>query len=282
MKIVLAVYLVGVFGDTRASHVYNTIGRSLDYKHNHLREIKGSETYIDDGIIVDTAENLDHSMNDYCHNIAFTLGEEAIKDEKRKNYGYDLQAIGFAFNLREEVWRVGPKRKGILKMYLALFMLLPTDFTDEDKTIKVTKKRLLQVASLLSWYAQVMPAGKSFIHSLYRNAGWGPDSALVEVSVNAKRDVHWWKIIVMISLKNPNFLSAKISHMRVDKNADVSLYTDASKTIGGGAWVEQLDQGISLEGFIRWTKEEIELFENSKASSMLDPQVGVSVRYLPS
>ena len=27
-KRVLAVYLVGVFGDTRASHVYNTIGRS--------------------------------------------------------------------------------------------------------------------------------------------------------------------------------------------------------------------------------------------------------------
>jgi hypothetical protein len=125
-----------------------------------------------------------------------------------------------------------------------------------------------------------MPAGKSFIHSLYRNAGWGPDSALVEVSINTKRDVRWWKIIVMISLKNPNFLSAKISHMRVNKTADVILYTDASKTIGGGAWVERLDGSISLEGFIRWTKEEIELFENSKASSMLDPQVGVSINVL--
>jgi hypothetical protein len=191
-----------------------------------------------------------------------------------------LQAIGFAFNLREEVWRVGPKRKGILKMYLALFMLLPTDFTDEDKAIKVTKKRLLQVASLLSWYAQVMPAGKSFIHSLYRNAGWGPDSALVEVSVNAKRVVHWWKIIVMISLKNPNFFSVKISHMRVNKAADVILYTDASKTIGRGAWVEQLDQGISLEGFIRWTKEETELFDNNTASSTIDLHAGVSINVL--
>ena len=67
LKPVLIVYLVGVFGDTRASHVYNTIGRLLDYKHNQHREIRRSQTYIDDGILADAVEDLDQSMRDTVH-----------------------------------------------------------------------------------------------------------------------------------------------------------------------------------------------------------------------
>jgi hypothetical protein len=37
-KRLLVIYLVGVFGDTRASFVYNTIGRALDFKHIQGRE----------------------------------------------------------------------------------------------------------------------------------------------------------------------------------------------------------------------------------------------------
>ena len=87
-------------------------------------------------------------------------GPDGVQDEKFKNFGSDLQAIGFTFNLRSDVWRVGPKRKGILKMYTALFRILPEDCTDENKVIKVQRKTLLKIASLLSWYAQVLWAGK--------------------------------------------------------------------------------------------------------------------------
>jgi hypothetical protein len=113
LKPVLVVYLVGVFGDTRASHVYNTIGRSLDFKHNQHQEDMRSQTYIDDGILADAAEDLDQSMREYCDDITFELGSDSVKDEKRVNYKYDLQAIDFLFNLRKNVWRVGPKRRGI-------------------------------------------------------------------------------------------------------------------------------------------------------------------------
>ena len=102
LKPVLVVYLVGVFGDTRARHVYNTIGRSLDFKHNQHQEVVRSQTYIDDGILADAAEDLDQSMLEYCDDITFELGSDSVKDEKRVNYKYDLQAIGFLFNLRKK------------------------------------------------------------------------------------------------------------------------------------------------------------------------------------
>ena len=112
------------------------------------------------------------------------MGLGASKDDKRVNYKFDLQAIGFLFNLRKEIWRVGPKRRGIIKMFLALFITFPIHFTDEHTTVKIQRIELLRVASLLNWYAQVIPAGTSFVHSLYRNAGWGADTCLVEIDIN--------------------------------------------------------------------------------------------------
>ena len=83
--------------------MYNTIGRSLDFKHNQHQEVMRSQTYIDDGILADAAEDLDQSMREYCDDITFELGSDSVKDEKRVNYKYDLQAIGFLFNLRKNV-----------------------------------------------------------------------------------------------------------------------------------------------------------------------------------
>ena len=235
---------------------------------------------MDDGIIADKAEELDQSMDDYCREVDFELGDESVKLEKKVNYKFYLQAIGFEFNLRKEVWRVGPKKRGLLKMYLALFMMLSLNFTDEKIIIKTQRRRLLQIASLLSWYAQVVPAGNSFVHSLYRNAGWGTDLSFVEIEANTKRDFYWWRMLILISLKNPNFFSAKISHLRINKSEDIILYTDASKRTGCGAWLSHCDGRIIEEGFIRRSKEEIELFEKRLISSDSNPQAGVSINVL--
>jgi hypothetical protein len=280
LKPVLVVYLVGVFGDTRAGHVYNTIGRSLDYKHNQHQEIRRSQTYIDDGILVDAAEDLEQSMLEYCDDMTFELGSDSVKDEKRINYKYDLQAIGFLFNLRKDVWRVGPKRRGIIKMYTALFIIFPPEFTNENMIIKIEKRKLLQVASLLSWYAQVIPAGTSFVHSLYRNAGWGNMASFVEVNTNTKRDVVWWRVIIITSLKNPDFFSAKISHLRVNMKEDITLYSDASSEIGAGAWLTFGGDEVHKRGFIRWTPEELHMFRRQKLTSMDNEMAGVSINVL--
>ena len=127
VKKILVVSLVGVFGDTRASFAYNTIGRALHYRHNLDRELERSKTYIDDGIVVDIESDIEQSIQEYYDSIEYVMGIGAAKDGKRVNYELDLQAIGSLFNLRKEIWRVGPKRRGILKMFLALFITSPTN-----------------------------------------------------------------------------------------------------------------------------------------------------------
>jgi hypothetical protein len=84
-KRVLATYLVGVFGDTWASFVYNTIGRALDFKHNQHRKLKRSETYMDDGINIDVDFKLEQSLKGYCDNVEFLMGNDSVKPEKRLN-----------------------------------------------------------------------------------------------------------------------------------------------------------------------------------------------------
>jgi len=49
---VLVIYLIGVFGDARAGHVYNISGMAIDYKNNLSQSIRRSQTYIDDGILM--------------------------------------------------------------------------------------------------------------------------------------------------------------------------------------------------------------------------------------
>lgn len=48
VEYVLVIYLIGVFGDARAGHVYNI----SDYKNNLSQSIRRSQTYIDDGILM--------------------------------------------------------------------------------------------------------------------------------------------------------------------------------------------------------------------------------------
>jgi hypothetical protein len=138
----------------------------------------------------------------------------------------------------------------------------------------------LQVASLLNWYARVIPAGTSFVHSLYRNAGYGPELALVEVDINTKRDVYWWRMIIVASLKNPDLFSAKISHLRVNRKENITFFSDAYSEIGAGAWLS-IDEGkVFKQGFIRWTAEELTMFNSCRFVAGHVVSEGVSINVL--
>ena len=49
-----------------------------------------SQTYIDDGMIVDREESIDDTIQDYCDDIDFDLGNDSVKKEKKFNYKFDL------------------------------------------------------------------------------------------------------------------------------------------------------------------------------------------------
>jgi hypothetical protein len=99
---------------------------------------------------------------------------------------------------------------------------------------------------------------------------------LITLSSIAKYDLQWWQAIILMAMRDPHFMSAKIDHMLRDGTCDIEITTDASSSVGGGAWqsegdmqVQQAMDGVlsfdsiiaTREGFIRWTEEELLLFE---------------------
>jgi hypothetical protein len=88
---------------------------------------------------------------------------------------------------------------------------------------------------------------------------------LQNVSLNAKRDIGWWKVISIASMRDPYFMSASISHLRRNIDVDCYLITDASTSIGCGGWFSSSnsydeDDTPTYEGYLRWTKEELKTF----------------------
>jgi hypothetical protein len=63
---------------------------------------------------------------------------------------------------------------------------------------------------------------------------------------------------------NLDFFSARISHLRVNIKENISLFTDASSEVGGGAWLSGEDGKVVKDGFIRWSVNELAMFRNSQ------------------
>jgi hypothetical protein len=55
------------------------------------------------------------------------IHEGGIKNDKCKRWFEKLIALGWEFDLSHEVWRVAPKERGRIKLYLSLFAMLPMD-----------------------------------------------------------------------------------------------------------------------------------------------------------
>jgi len=104
--------------------------------------------------------------------------------------------------------------------------------------------------------------------------------SLVEVDIATKRDVMWWRIIIITSLKNPDFFSARISHLRINMKEDITLYSDASSEIGAGAWLTFGNEEVYKKGFIRWTSEELYMFRKQKLTMVNNDETGVSINVL--
>jgi hypothetical protein len=258
--------LAGWFGDTRAGHVYNLTGSFIDHRHNTGCERKRSLTYVDDGILIDGESRIDESRGKYRASAEEVHGPGCIEPRKDLKHGQDLEAIGWYMNLRYDQWRIGPKPKALTKIFAALFLRLPPDVCDEVKTIQLSRRTLLEIAGLLTWYSEVLRVGKPFVHSLFQCAGYTDLDALRTLSVSAKRDIAWWKIIAMASMKDPFFMSASISHLRRNVEVDCWVISDASTSVGCGGWLSESAvyneaDTPAAQAFIRWTEVELNAFE---------------------
>jgi hypothetical protein len=118
---VLNIYTACIFGDTRAGHVYALASGAIDFGHNKDQELNRSSTYVDDGSLYDYVDCIETSLEEYLDWIKLLYGEQANSKKKVTPRSQDLVAIGWHWNLREGIWNVGPKRRGLYKMYIAVF-----------------------------------------------------------------------------------------------------------------------------------------------------------------
>ena len=257
----IVLYLVGVFGFTRAGHVYCTCASAINEMHNMGVRPRESLTYIDDGMIVAPTNKIRESVERYCGHIVALFGPTAVQEEKTKIWCSKLEAIGWQFNL--ETWKVLPKKLGVQKLIVHLFHRVKVG---EGYVLGKDFERLM---GSLNWYSEALPMGKSFLSSLYACQNRRLPSQRVKLTPDAISDLNWWRAIALMIYYSPDTVGGDISMMRLCPKHDLFLRTDACTSIGGGAILSMVKGGdpISMGGdAIRWTRLEMELFVEHKVS----------------
>ena len=78
---------------------------------------------------------------------------------------------------------------------------------------KVKNKDVEKVAGVVNWYMKVIPAGQSFVKSLYSCIDWSRRQINVDIT-SALDDLMWLRAIVLLSIINPSILCADIGMVR--------------------------------------------------------------------
>ena len=263
---IVVIIPVGMFGHTLAGDVYMQCGRAVDEKHNMGQPVRRSATYLDDGLLMNPLRLIHRSVHDYSELLLKLFGKNltnpVINYEKVKIWENQLIGIGWKFNFVD--WTVQPKEQGMNKMLHRLFTLVPVGAT------VVNALDLEVLTSTLSWYAAGIPAGTSFISSLFACKNLAGPSRRVVLSVEAQADLLWWRALMIVAFETPGCLAASIDSVRRRKIADLYLITDACTSVGGGAWVSSTHLGEKIDEYgdaaIRWTQDEFIMFESMNVS----------------
>ena len=250
---IIVIYLVGIFGFTRAGHVYCTFASTIDQAHNDSQPARRSRTYIDDGILISPERLIDDSLEAYIALVVALFGLDGANKEKIKKWPDRVEAIGWVLDLR--TWLATPKKKGLDKMLVYLFdRISPGTRTASTKDIE-------RLVGLLSWYTPGIPAGSSFLGSLFACKSRGYYK--VKLSPLAIHDLNWWRAIALLAYQQPDLLGANIDYLRRVKTPSIFLRTDASSLTGGGGYLSTTYDGPPMDlpgGAIRWTRQEIAAF----------------------
>ena len=123
--------------------------------------------------------------------------------------------------------------------------------------------KLETVTGVLVWYSAGVPAGRSFVSSLFRCKKRTGQSSKVYLSKEAVDDLMWWRALMVVAHSDPNLIAASISSVRRNREASLFLTTDACKIVGGGGFLSDSYDGVAItmpDNMFRWTREEISCF----------------------
>jgi hypothetical protein len=201
MKKLVVIYLVGMFGCATAGDAYCQIAQAVDEMHNKGLETPRSRTYIDNGLLIDTSENIQKSTEQYITHVESLLGNrQTIQREKVKLWASELEGIGWHFDFVS--WTVQPKAKGMAKMLLCLFRDIPLGATT------VSEANLEKLTGLLTWYADGLPAGSKFISSFFACKGKvNGHSKRALLTEESTRDLQWWRALMLVAFQHPHVLA---------------------------------------------------------------------------
>jgi hypothetical protein len=265
---IIIIYLVAIFGFSTAGDIYCQCAQAIDEIHNMGLSTKRSRTYIDDGLLISPRRLIDQSVAEYIIPAEKLFGKVGvINKDKVEIWPSQLQGIGWHFDFIS--WTVKPKEKCMAKMLYCLFVRIPLG------AVTVDEKEMEIVTGVLGWYAAGLPAGKSYLTSLYScQHHVSRTSRRIKLTVEANADLMWWRALIIVAYAYPNAISASIDSIRRNKAATWFFRSDASSLIGGGAYVSTTMGGDAIDEFdgeaIRWTREEKMIFQ----------QTGVSINVL--
>jgi hypothetical protein len=258
----IIIWLVGIFGFTRSGNVFCVLSKAIKDIHNHGRTPKRCEVYVDDGILVSPYSQIAQSTKDYCRTVKQFFGPEGVNESKVKIWQSRLEAIGWTFDFKS--WRMTPKAKGLAKLLICLFDDIP------PVTRSTTRAKMDKLVGLLTWYALGIPFGRSYLSSLYACQNKrSEETGRVYFSLAAIQDLKWWRALVLTLYLNPDLIGTSIDSLRLQIKPDYYMRTDASTSVGGGAYISDTQGGVEIpmhDSAIRWTDEEFSLFKSHETS----------------
>ena len=263
--LLVVIYLVGIFGHSRAGNIFCMGSSVVNALLNLGRVVMCSATYIDDTIIICPSDEIDECLAKCLAIVQQVWGEGSVQHDKVATWKSGLVAIGWEFDFL--TWKVQPRDRGLAKLLVVLFDTVPI----EAKLVR--EHDMDRLKGLLQWYASGIPAGKSFLASLYACPFVSGKSGMMRLTAAAQRDLMWWRALVAVAHRHPFVLGADIDSVRRFKVARFFARTDASSLVGAGGLISLTKGGdpLDLPGeAIRWTKEEIASFD----------AIGVSINVL--
>ena len=261
---VVIFHVVGIFGDAYAGFCYDIYGEAVTWLHSRGYTIFLTVRYSDDYALGNSIAEAPAVLDDLVVAMVTVMGDRAVdlSGDKILIEGTKGTFIGFEYDL--ESGTMAPKRRACVKMYYYLFECLPDDACDESVETKVHTSLLHTIASTITYYAVVIPAGATFVYSLFKCLNTKHTWSFL--SVAAKRDIAWWREIIRSTVVDPRVMGRKISSMGDYFRPSLRFVSDASTTVGGGGWIIALDRNgwpkgkILRQGFIRWEEWEIRMF----------------------
>ena len=261
---VVIFHVVGIFGDAYAGFCYDVYGEAVTWLHSRGYTIFLTVRYSDDYALGNSIAEAPAVLDDLVVAMVTVMGDRAVdlSGDKILIEGTKGTFIGFEYDL--ESGTMAPKRRACVKMYYYLFECLPDDACDESVETKVHTSLLHTIASTITYYAVVIPAGATFVYSLFKCLNTKHTWSFL--SVAAKRDIAWWREIIRSTVVDPRVMGRKISSMGDYFRPSLRFVSDASTTVGGGGWIIALDRNgwpkgkILRQGFIRWEEWEIRMF----------------------